>query len=108
MSAVKNHVDKKILESLGDGFDQARISLLESILKFSKMVNYDIDFSDDQVKDIKDTRERKICELVMHSKKRMGDLYRVEANFTFDATPTKKFKLLIFKERLNKSLCESL
>ncbi len=101
MSMTKQHVDTKIIENLDGGFDSARQFLLDKSNKFSSMVNFRIDFPEDRIKDINGTRERKICEYVIHARKRILDLYNIERKYKFKISPVRKFKLLLLKERLS-------
>jgi hypothetical protein len=101
MSAVKQFIDRSIVEHLEGGFDNARQVLLEKSNKFASMVSIEINFSEDHIKNLTEPRERKVSEYVLHARKRIIDLYHVERNFHFDIEPRRKFKLLLLKERLS-------
>lgn len=100
MSAVKQFIDRNIIDNLDNGFDIARQQLLEKSNKFAKMVDFDINFTEDQIKNINGARERKVSEYVIHARKRIIDLYNIEINYHFNMVPQQKFKLLLFKEKL--------
>lgn len=112
---VKKHIDKKILERLGQvDFDTVRQELHKKIHTFREKIynmvedqNYIV--SEDLVETLNTekhgsnaTKARYFSYYVLESEKRLIDLYTIERNYKyhFGFSDQKTFKLLLFKERL--------
>ncbi len=103
MSFIGPHIDGKISDLLGGvGYDETRQFLFDNAMRFSKMLKSDIDFNSDiNLDDIKIHRDKRVIEYVIHARKRVYDLYRIEREFSrFGFDPKKTFKLLLLIDKI--------
>lgn len=104
--SVKTMIDNGVLDALSkSGYLDANSYLMARIDRFSSFVPFKIpdDLSEDRIDANLDTRGRMVCKYVIHARKRINDLVYIEKNFNSRFSPEKKFKLLLFKEKLSQN-----
>jgi len=102
LETIKNHIDKKILKDIEDlGPDGMRQELSTTCNKFLKgIVESPKDISIEGIEKIKDVRSRYLSLYVFFAQQRIVDLYKVESRDLYGWSFHKKFKALLFKEKL--------
>lgn len=105
--SVKSHVDNTILKKLEEmSYDQVREHLFTTSSKFRDVVATYVDlskftFDESSIDGLEPSRARYLGFYILYANKRVIDLYSVERNYEkFEFSPIKKFKLLLFKEKL--------
>ena len=101
--SIKKHIDGKILREFYDSKtpEQIRQDLLETCQKFSKNITEKVtDFNESQIEKITDVRSRYLSFYVFYAQQRIVDLYKVETRDIYGWNYTKKFKAILFKEKL--------
>ena len=102
LESIKNHIDKKILKDIQSlGPDGMRQELSNTCNKFLKgIIESPNPVSIEGIENIKDVRSRYLSLYVFFAQQRILDLYKVESRDLYGWSFHKKFKALLFKEKL--------
>lgn len=101
--SIKRYIDNKILKEFDSDKNpgQIRQGLLENCQKFNKNISETVlEFNETEIENIKDVRSRYLSFYVFHAQQRIIDLYKVESRDIYGWNYTKKFKAILFKEKL--------
>jgi hypothetical protein len=102
---IRNHIDRKIEERLPQvGFDATRQHLLEVSRRFQKNIPDDVDLKDEVLEKITQNKVKYFGFYILWAQKRIIDLYKIEMRDINGFTPSKKFRALMFKERLENQI----
>jgi hypothetical protein len=100
---IRTHIDNKIIERLSQiGFHGTRQHLLDNSRRFQSRIPEDIELVEEVIEDLKKTRDRYHSHYVLWANKRIIDLYKIEMMNLREFSPSKRFKALLFKEKLQK------
>lgn len=101
--SIKQHIDNKILKDFYSQKtpEQIRLKLMETCNKFEKNITERVSlFNEKDIENIKDVRSRYLSLYVYFAQQRIVDLYKVETRDIYGWNYTKKFKAILFKEKL--------
>lgn len=100
--SIKQHIDRNILSNLTKlGYDGMRQDLNSACEKFSKNIIEKAEKqTEEDIDKIKDVRSRYLSLYIFYAKQRILDLYKIEQRDIKGYAPLKKFKLILFKEKL--------
>lgn len=98
---IKRFIDNKILKELSTGTSIAdvRQKLLDNCNKYQKTIGHE-KLDEPEIEKITDVRDKYLSYYVFYATKRIVDLYRVEIWDLYGWSQTKKFKAMIFKDKL--------
>ena len=99
---IKRHIDNRILKDLPTiGPDALRNDLAKTCRKFSEnIVEKATTPTEDNIEKIEDVRSRYLSLYVFYAQQRIIDLYKIETKNLYGWSLDKKFKALLFKEKL--------
>jgi hypothetical protein len=99
---ILNHIDKNITTMLETGdYDSAREKIFTIISKFKERIP-NVTLEEEEIYKLVDSRQRYTALYVLCGEKRIFDLYKIEKKCV--GNPLKSFKLLLFKEKLEKGI----
>jgi|APCry1669189883_1035261.scaffolds.fasta_scaffold10177_3 hypothetical protein len=102
LETIRNHIDRKILkdlETLGpDGMRQELSSVCNKFLK--NIVESPNTQTIEEIEDIKDVRSRYLSLYIFVAQQRIIDLYKIEIRDLYGWSNYKKFRALLFKEKI--------
>lgn len=99
---ILNHIDKNITTMLETGdYDSAREKIFTIISKFRERIP-NVNLEEEEIYKLVDSRQRYTALYVLCGEKRIFDLYKIEKKCS--GNPLKSFKLLLFKEKLEKGV----
>jgi hypothetical protein len=101
--SIKQHIDSKILREFYSQKtpEQIRLELMETCNKFEKNITERVFFlNEKEIENIKDVRSRYLSLYIYFAQQRIIDLYKVETRDIYGWNYTKKFKAILFKEKL--------
>jgi hypothetical protein len=99
---IKQFIDNKIIQSLQEKTpSEVRQELYERCIKYEKNLKEVVNLENEEdIQNIKDFRDRHFSFYIFLAKQRIIDLYKVETRDIYGWNYTKKFKALLFKEKL--------
>ena len=101
---IKKHIDKKILTDIqrlgADGMRQELSEICNKYLKNIVEAPSPSPVTIEGIENIKDVRSRYLSLYVFYAQQRIIDLYKVENSELYGWSFHKKFKALLFKEKL--------
>ena len=103
---IKRHIDRKILHgfSVGQTPDQLRVELIEQCNKFYDKIENRVDISNlEDIENISNARCRYLTLYIHVAKLRINELYKIETRDIYGWSNEKKFKALLFKEKITKN-----
>lgn len=102
--SIKEHIDRKILKNLSEmGYDGMRSELLDVISRFNtNIIEPPVEETEQSIEKIVDTRSRYMSFYIFFARKRIIDLYKIEARDWYGWDGLKKFKALILKDKLSR------
>lgn len=100
--AIKQHIDNKILKNLELlSPEEVRQELLDRCQNYKKnlkeVVNLDCET---EIQNIENFRDRHFSFYIFFAKQRIIDLYKIENKDIYGWNLSKKFKAILFKEKL--------
>lgn len=100
--SIKRHIDNTILKNLPSiGYDMVRQELNSTCQKFSiNIFEKATEDTEEAIDNIVDVRSKYLSLYVFFAKQRILDLYKIEQRDINGYGPIKKFKVILFKERL--------
>lgn len=101
--SIKKHIDSKILREFysNKSPDEIRQDLMDICAKFEKNITVKVDVSNiKEIEAITDVRSRYLSLYIHVAQQRIIDLYKVETRDIYGWNYTKKFKTILFKEKL--------
>lgn len=100
--SIRETIDAKIVKLLMEkGYHETRQELLDTSRRFSQRIPDNIELVKEELNKLKDVKVRYTGLYIIWSNKRIIDLYKLETNDIRGITnPVKKFRALLFKERL--------
>ncbi len=100
--SIKRHIDNNIIKNLTSfGYDKMRQELNSTCQKFSaNIVEKAVTETEDEIEKITDVRSKYLSLYVFFAKQRILDLYKIEQRDINGYGPIKKFKVILFKEKL--------
>lgn len=99
---ISDYIDKRILDLITYKSPcEVREVLREKCEKFSKNISVIDNASENNIKDIKDSREKYLNYYIFYAEKRIKQLYEIEVKDIMGLSFLKKFKLIILKENLS-------
>jgi hypothetical protein len=101
--SIRKHIDNKILKDfyLKKTPYEIREDLMSSCVKYEKSISTKVDIIKiNEIENITDVRSRYLSLYVYLAKKRIIDLYKVESKYLYGWDYAKKFKAILFKEKL--------
>lgn len=99
---IRDHIDKKILKDLESmSPDEVRFDLNSVSKRFEGRIEFRPQkFDEIEIEKILDVRSKYLSYYVYFSQKRIIDLYKVERKDIYGWPHTKKFKAILFKEKI--------
>lgn len=101
--SVKKHIDNKILSEFYSNKtpNEIRQDLMDTCTKFEKNITVKVNILNiKEIEDITDVRSRYLSLYIHIAKQRIIDLYKVENLDIYGWNHIKKFKAILFKEKL--------
>jgi hypothetical protein len=101
--SIKKHIDGKILKEFYSNKSPVEIrqDLMDNCVKFGKNITFKVDITKiSEIENIPDVRSRYLSLYIHIAQQRIIDLYKVESRDIYGWNYTKKFKAILFKEKL--------
>jgi len=101
--SIKKHIDGRILKDFYSNKSPAEIrqDLMDTCVKFRKNITFKVDTTKiSEIENIPDVRSRYLSLYIHIAQQRIIDLYKVETRDIYGWDYTKKFKTILFKEKL--------
>ena len=101
--SIKKHIDSKILKEFysNKSPDEIRQDLMDTCTKFEKNITVKVNILNiKEIENITDVRSRYLSLYIQIVQQRIIDLYKVETRDIYGWNYTKKFKAILFKEKL--------
>jgi len=101
---IKNYIDKKIVTNLSTmGYSETRQDLFDIILRFTSSISENPkEQTEEAIEQLSDARNRYLNLYIFYAKKRIIDIYKIEARDWYGWSGSKKFKAILLKEKLSK------
>jgi hypothetical protein len=103
--SIRQFIDNKIILSLQkNSLSEIRQELYERCMRYENNLKEVVNLeSETEIENIKDFRDRHFSFYILIAKQRIIDLYKLENMYLYGWENSKKFKALLFKEKLEKS-----
>lgn len=101
--SIKKHIDTKILREFcsNKSPDEIRQDLMNTCNKFEKNITVKVNILNiKEIEDITDVRSRYLSLYIHIAQQRIIDLYKLETRDIYGWNHSKKFKAILFKEKL--------